>query len=67
MTIFNKYFYNSNKSKLYFRDCVTVLKDLFYEHGGSALICSFSFWPDLAPRCIWGTHESQLGSFHHAR
>jgi hypothetical protein len=35
MSVFNKYFYENKKSKLYFGNRVVSLNDLFYEYGGS--------------------------------
>jgi hypothetical protein len=35
MLVFNNYFYQNKKSKLYFRDRVAVLNDFFYKTGGS--------------------------------
>jgi hypothetical protein len=31
MLLFNKYFYRKNKLKLYFGNCVTILKNSFYQ------------------------------------
>jgi hypothetical protein len=35
--MFNKYFYQNNKSKLCFGDRVVVLNDFIYQTGGSML------------------------------
>jgi hypothetical protein len=40
MLFFNTYFYKNKKSKLHFRDCVTVLNDMIYGYGGSRIIAT---------------------------
>jgi hypothetical protein len=44
MLIFNKYFYKSKKSKLYFGDRVAVLNDFIYQTGGSSVLVHVSSW-----------------------
>jgi hypothetical protein len=38
MLVFNKYFYEKEKSKLCFGDRVVILNDFFYQTGGSVHI-----------------------------
>jgi hypothetical protein len=40
MLVFNRYFYNSKKSKLYFGDRVTVIIDFIYQTGVSMKLLS---------------------------
>jgi hypothetical protein len=41
MLVFNKYFYKSKKSKLYFGDRVPILNDFIYQTGRSTLTGCF--------------------------
>jgi hypothetical protein len=60
ISIFNKYFYRNNKSKLHFEDRVAVLNDMFYEYGRSMRI-KISLWPNVT---IHSTEYLKFSTIH---